>query len=149
MQIITLTTDMGTKDHYVAALKATILSKIPDVHIIDISHAVRPFDISEAAYHVRSCYEDFPEGTIHIVGVDSEPVINFGGADGSFPSVLEDSGQYFRRSIRMARECNKSVMLVCIHQLCQYGHRAALPVSNRIKYVTAAILVDQTLESLI
>lgn len=95
MQIITLTTDMGTKDHYVAALKATILSKIPDVHIIDISHAVRPFDISEAAYHVRSCYQDFPEGTIHIVGVDSEPVINFGGADGSFPSVLEDSGQYF------------------------------------------------------
>lgn len=95
MRIITLTTDMGTKDHYVASLKATILSRIPDAQIIDISHAVRPFDISEAAYHVSSCYKDFPEGTIHIIGVDSEPVVNFGGADGSFPSVLVDNGQYF------------------------------------------------------
>lgn len=95
MQIITLTTDMGTKDHYVASLKASILKCIPTAQIIDISHSVRPFDISEAAYHVGSCYQDFPEGTIHIIGVDSEPVINFGGSDGSFPSVLKDSGQYF------------------------------------------------------
>ena len=95
MQIITLTTDMGTRDHYVASLKATILAKMPNVQIIDISHSVRPFDISEAAYHVRSCFNDFPKGTVHIIGVDSEPIINFGGADGSFPSVLEESGQYF------------------------------------------------------
>lgn len=86
---------MGTRDHYVASIKATILAKMPNVQIIDISHSVRPFDISEAAYHVRSCFNVFPKGTVHIIGVDSEPIINFGGADGSFPSVLEESGQYF------------------------------------------------------
>lgn len=95
MNIITLTTDMGLKDHYVASLKGGIYSSMGDVTIVDVSHTIRPFDISEAAYQLNACYQDFPEGTIHIVGVDSEPVINFGGADGSFPSILSIDGHYF------------------------------------------------------
>lgn len=95
MDIITLTTDMGLSDHYVASLKGTILSQRDNVHIVDISHNVKPFDISEAAYLVRSCFNDFPKGTIHIIGVDSEPVVNFGGSDGSFPSILFFENQYF------------------------------------------------------
>ena len=95
MGIITLTTDMGLKDHYVASLKGVILSQSESVNIVDISHAVKPFDISEAAYLVNSCYEDFPEGTIHIIGVDSEPIVNFGGNDGSFPAILVFKKQYF------------------------------------------------------
>ncbi|MCH2224603.1 MAG: SAM-dependent chlorinase/fluorinase [Crocinitomicaceae bacterium] len=95
MKIITLTTDMGLNDHYVASLKGTILKSVPDASIIDISHSVSPFDISEAAYLVRSCYKDFPNGTVHVVGVDSEPVVNFSGADGSFPSVMKFQEQYF------------------------------------------------------
>jgi len=65
------------------------------VNIVDVSHSVRPFDISEAAFHVRSCYKDFPEGTVHVIGVDSEPVVNFGGSDGSFPAICLFQGQYF------------------------------------------------------
>lgn len=95
MSIITLTTDMGLNDHYVASLKGTILREIPAAQIIDISHTVLPFDVSEAAYLVSSCFRDFPEGTIHVIGVDSEPIVNFGGSDGSFPSVLVFEKQYF------------------------------------------------------
>lgn len=86
---------MGLNDHYVAALKGTILREAPDARIVDISHAVNPFDISEAAFLLASCFNDFPEGTIHIIGVDSEPIVNFGGSDGSFPSVLIYQNQYF------------------------------------------------------
>jgi hypothetical protein len=95
MGIITLTTDMGLNDHYVASLKGTILKSIKDVHIVDVSHAVKPFDISEAAYLLNSCYKDFPDYTVHIIGVDSEPIVNFSGADGSFPSILVYNKQYF------------------------------------------------------
>ena len=86
---------MGLNDHYVASLKGAILSADENVNIVDITHAVQPFDISEAAYHVSCCYSDFPEGTIHVIGVDSEPIVNFGGSDGSFPTVMEFAGQYF------------------------------------------------------
>lgn len=86
---------MGLSDHYVASLKATIFSQVKNVQIVDISHTVKPFDISEAAYLIRSCYSDFPDGTVHVIGVDSEPIVNFGGSDGSFPSVLFFENQYF------------------------------------------------------
>lgn len=86
---------MGLNDHYVASLKGTLLKSSHDIRVIDLVHTVRPFDISEAAYHVRSCYQDFPDGTIHIIGVDSEPVVNFGGSDGSFPSIMKFQNQYF------------------------------------------------------
>lgn len=72
MPIITLTTDFGTKDHSVGAVKGAILSEISDVVIIDITHQVSPFHISEAAYIIRNAYHNFPKGSIHIIGVDSE-----------------------------------------------------------------------------
>lgn len=72
MPLITLTTDFGTKDHFVGAVKGAIYSSISDVHIVDISHEITPFNITETAYIVKNAYKNFPEGTIHIVGVDSE-----------------------------------------------------------------------------
>lgn len=95
MRILTLTSDMGLGDHYVASLKGTVYAALDNVRIVDISHTVKPFDITEAAYHIASCYHDFPKGTIHVIGVDSEPVVNFGGSDGSFPSIMEFDGHYF------------------------------------------------------
>jgi len=86
---------MGLDDHYVASLKGFILSSVKNVHIVDITHLVKPFDVSEASFHLMSCYRDFPDGTIHLIGVDSEPIVNFGGSDGSFPSIMEFSGQFF------------------------------------------------------
>lgn len=96
MQIITLTSDLGTTDHYVASIKGAILSRISEVHLVDISHDVKAFDIAQASYFVRNCFENFPAGTIHLIGVDCEPVINFGSQQhSSIPAVLLYKGHYF------------------------------------------------------
>ncbi len=73
MAIITLTTDFGLKDHFVGALKGSIYKELADAKIVDISHGISPFNIQECAYILGNSYKSFPEGTIHIVGVDSEP----------------------------------------------------------------------------
>lgn len=72
MPIITLTTDFGLKDHFVGAIKGHIYSELPGATLVDISHQIRPFDIQECAYLLKNAYRAFPEGSIHIVGVDSE-----------------------------------------------------------------------------
>ena len=68
--IITLTTDFGTNDHFVGALKGVILSTAPDAVIVDISHAVQPFDILDGALTIAQAYSYFPSGAIHMVIVD-------------------------------------------------------------------------------
>ena len=73
MAIITLTTDFGLKDHFVGSLKGSIYRELPDAKIVDISHNIGPFNIQECAYILKNSYGNFPEGTVHIIGVDSEP----------------------------------------------------------------------------
>ena len=68
MSIITLTTDFGTKDHFVGAVKGAIYSELPDAKIVDITHHISPFNITETAYILKNSYKSFPEGTIHIIG---------------------------------------------------------------------------------
>ncbi len=63
--------DFGTVDHYVAAVKAAIVSESPSQSITDITHDIRPFDISHAANVLRGVYNDFPKKTVHIVAVDT------------------------------------------------------------------------------
>jgi len=72
MVLVTLTTDFGHKDYSISVIKAALLGKIPNVSIIDISHEISPYNISEAAYILKSAYKAFPKGSIHIVGVESE-----------------------------------------------------------------------------
>lgn len=71
MAIVTLLTDSGESDHYIAAIKARILAVDPSLSIIDISHQIRMFDIGHAAFVLRSVFRDFPKGTVHLVGVDA------------------------------------------------------------------------------
>ena len=75
MPIITLTTDFGLKDHFVGAIKGTIYKELEDARIVDISHQVNPFHIQECAYLLKNAYKAFPDGSIHIVGVDSERTV--------------------------------------------------------------------------
>lgn len=72
MSVITLITDFGTKDHYVGTLKGALYSELNDLRIVDISHSISPFNIIEAAYIIENSYKNFPIGSIHIIGVDSE-----------------------------------------------------------------------------
>lgn len=70
--IITLTSDFGTKDYFVGALKGQIHQELPEANIIDISHKIAPFSISETAYIIKNAYKNFPIGSIHIIAVDAE-----------------------------------------------------------------------------
>jgi len=68
--LITLLTDFGERDHFVASMKGVILSINPAVTIVDLSHQITSHQIDEAGYFLRSCYRYYPDGTIHVVVVD-------------------------------------------------------------------------------
>ena len=67
---ITLTTDFGYNDAYVAAVKGAILSTNPEANIIDISHSIEPQNILQAAFILSVAYRYFPKQTIHMAIVD-------------------------------------------------------------------------------
>lgn len=69
-KIITLTSDFGLKDPYVAEMKAVILGILPNCSIVDISHLVEKYSVREGAFLLASAVPYFPEGTIHIAVVD-------------------------------------------------------------------------------
>lgn len=71
MAIITLTTDLGDKDIYQAALKGSILKLLPAVNIVDVTHSVAAFNIQQAAFILKNSYYYFPEGTVHLIGIDT------------------------------------------------------------------------------
>lgn len=71
MAVITLTTDFGLKDHFIAQVKGRILTLNASASIVDISHEISPFNLKEAAYIVRNAYPEFPEKSIHIIGINS------------------------------------------------------------------------------
>jgi S-adenosylmethionine hydrolase len=68
--VITLLTDFGTKDHYVASMKGAILTINPRCTLIDITHHVSRHDIKEGAFLLANAYSPFPKGTIHLSVVD-------------------------------------------------------------------------------
>ncbi len=68
--IITLTTDFGTNDHFVGAMKGVILDIMPDAQIVDICHAVQAYDVLDGALTISQAYSYFPTRTIHVVVVD-------------------------------------------------------------------------------
>ncbi len=72
MTIVTLTTDWNTNDYYVGAIKGKILSQCSGVQVVDISHQVQAFNITQAAFVLRNCFFNFPAGSIHIIGVNTE-----------------------------------------------------------------------------
>lgn len=68
--IITLLTDFGTADGYVAELKGVLLSNAPDASIVDLSHDVPPQDVETARLAVARYWRRFPAGTVHVIVVD-------------------------------------------------------------------------------
>lgn len=79
--IITLTTDFGLKDPYVAEMKAVILNLSPNVEVVDISHQIEKFSVKMGAYVLSSVAPYFPKGTIHVavvdpgVGTERQPIL--------------------------------------------------------------------------
>jgi S-adenosylmethionine hydrolase len=71
MAIITLTTDLGDKDIYQAALKGSILKSLPSVNIVDITHNVAAFNVQQAAFILKNSFYYFPDATVHLIGIDT------------------------------------------------------------------------------
>jgi len=65
--IVTLISDWRTRDPYVAMFKGTLLSFLPDVEILDISHVVEFYNLRQTAFLAKQSFQRFPEGTIHIM----------------------------------------------------------------------------------
>ena len=68
--MITLTSDFGLKDPYVAEMKGVILTINPEATIVDVSHGVKKFDIRMGAFILASAAPYFPKGTVHLTVVD-------------------------------------------------------------------------------
>jgi len=120
MAIITLTTDLGTKDSYLASVKGSIYSQLEDAKIVDISNDIELFNIQQATFVLRNCFKSFPKGTVHIISVDDEISINnehlaiyanghfFVGSDNGFFSLLFDEfkpEKIVRLNISLEEDC--------------------------------------------
>ncbi|WP_205504324.1 SAM hydrolase/SAM-dependent halogenase family protein [Rufibacter psychrotolerans] len=89
MGILTFLSDFGTTDHYVAAVKAKILTINPAQTIVDISHHIEPYNIAHGYHVINAIYRDFPQGTVHLIGVDTH-----GTSSGKY-QVARHHGHYF------------------------------------------------------
>jgi S-adenosylmethionine hydrolase len=108
--LITLLTDFGTSDHFVAAMKGVILSINPQATIVDITHETPPQDVAGAAFTLFAAYDSFPKGTVHVavvdpgVGSSRRPIL---GLAGDHYFVGPDNGIF---SYVFARERDVSVL---------------------------------------
>lgn len=105
LPVITLTTDFGSTDHYVGAVKAAILSVSTTVVIVDITHEIPRHDIIEAGWVLRNAFTTFPNRTVHVavadpgVGTQRRPIVVsaqnhiFVGPDNGIFSFLYDTDQ--------------------------------------------------------
>lgn len=71
MSIVTLTTDFGTQDFYVGALKGALLRQHPGLVLVDIAHDIKPYNIVEGAFALRQAWPEYPEGSIHLLAVNA------------------------------------------------------------------------------
>ncbi len=102
MAIITLTSDWGTGNHYAGAVKGALLKLCPEANIVDITHDIAAFDIMQASFVLKNAFPNFPKGSIHMIGVNTEAGIDtphvtvkyrgqyFIGADNGLFSLLFD-----------------------------------------------------------
>src|SRR5262245_20668884 len=68
--VVTLTTDFGVADPFVACMKGVILGLHPGVRIVDVSHEIAPHDVVEGAFRLRCAFPSFPSGSIHVAVID-------------------------------------------------------------------------------
>jgi len=87
--VITLLTDFGASDHYVAAMKGVALTICPAAQLVDISHDIAPYAVSDAAFTLSQAWSCFPAGTVHLIVIDP------GVGTARRPILVEASGHRF------------------------------------------------------
>jgi S-adenosylmethionine hydrolase len=135
MPIITLTTDFGIRNPDLGYLKGLILQALPQSQLIDISHNALPFDTDEAVYIIKNALSEFPNGTIHFIGLDSEsypgqkPILIsngkhffLGNDNGIIPAALQGQNfqvyqipfekpqEFMQAHIQVAKQLSKGIM---------------------------------------
>jgi S-adenosylmethionine hydrolase len=85
---ITFTTDFGLSDHFVGTMKGVVAGIAPQARVIDITHDIAPYNVSEAAFVIAEAWPYFPKGTIHLVVVDP-------GVGSSRRPILAEAGGHF------------------------------------------------------
>jgi S-adenosyl-L-methionine hydrolase (adenosine-forming) len=143
MPVITLTTDLGIRDHYAASLKGTLLSLIPSAIVCDVSHEISPFNLMEAAFVLKSAYQKFPPGTVHLIGVDPE--------GGRMPTIAMSYGGHFfvaadNGVLSLIREEGNGV---CVRVEAETGSIArSFNVQNQLAPVAAALARGEDINSI-
>ena len=106
-KIITLLTDFGSKDNYLAAVNAVILTINPNVIFVDITHEITPQNLWEAAFQLGTAAHHFPAGTIHLaivdpgVGTSRRPLLlqtphgTFIGPDNGIFTIALNKGRFY------------------------------------------------------
>ena len=89
MHIVSITTDFGLQDYYVAELKAHILQKSTDIQLVDVSHSIDSHDIVQAAHFLDNVFRSFPNNAIHLIAV-----YNYYDKNSSF-ILFKREGHYF------------------------------------------------------
>lgn len=89
MPIITLLTDFGTADGYVAEMKGVLLTEIPNATIVDITHDIPPHDVDAGRLALARFWRRFPRGTVHLAVVDP------GVGSGRAAIAIESEGRFF------------------------------------------------------
>lgn len=89
MSTVTLTTDLGLRDHYVAWLRGCLLTADPTLRIADISHYLPRFDLVRSSFVFRNAWHHYPAGTIHLVSIYDQPAPTTGLL------IFEHKGHFF------------------------------------------------------
>ena len=76
MQTVSITTDWGTSGLYAGLFKAKLVQRVPDVQIVEISHAIEPYKVADAVFALKNAYPYFAPNTIHIISVASMGIQN-------------------------------------------------------------------------
>ncbi len=139
MQIVSLTTDYGSKDYYVAELKASILASKSDMTLIDISHQIDHYDIVQAAFYLNNAKNSFPSESIHIVAVNcnykrKNRFLCFrrngqyfiGPDNGVFSLIFDDLDKEEVYIISPSDNGNSSVNSIFSHAAAYIGHGLSL-----------------------
>lgn len=130
--IVTLTTDWGSRDFFVAMVKGRLCSTVPDVRIVDLSHSQQWNDPATTIGILRHGIPSFPEGTVHIIDVGCERIAaeSSQSAAGCVPMLVHSRGQYIvctdRRLLEQSLDagCDEAVELSLPENITSYSFLA-------------------------
>lgn len=146
--ILTLLTDFGTRDEYVAVVKGVLLSRCPDATLVDVTHEIEPGDVAGAAFRFEAVFPFFPPGTVHLLVVDP-------GVGGERDAVAVSFGKQFAVApdnglLTPLLESRRATAAIRVADIDRFGPRTSETFHGRDVFapVAAELAAGRPLESL-